>query len=197
MSNAGGNCLLKKKKKQKNVQKGIAGPTYLLSPSPKPNLKIYCLLGEKLSPLKCKPQNLQQLISPCKTMKKAVCPISMLAGSGWVWGVTYQSSQLLEFLSQQFQKDLPSLYWPGKPWKSSIMKEKGLFRDGSCARKNLWHESGWLQGIESGAIIPGIAEIWSLLSLCIFVYRSWWLTDRISCLGEKHNKIKPWQGMSL
>lgn len=79
MSNAEGNCSLKKN----CVQKGIAGPTYLLSPSPKPNLTIYCLLGEKLPALKCKPQNLQQLISPYKTMKKAVC-LTSRAGREWL-----------------------------------------------------------------------------------------------------------------
>lgn len=182
---------------KKNVQKGIAGPTYLLSPSPKPNVKIYCLLGEKLSTLKCKPQNLQQLISPCKTMKKAVC-LTSRAGREWLGmrGDFTSPPSCWSFWASNFRKIYPPCHWPGKPWKRSIVKRKDFWGMGHVPEKFCGIKVGDFR-VWGGTIIPGRAEIWSLLSLCILVYRSLWLTDKISCLGDKHNKIKPWQGMSL
>lgn len=119
------------------------------SPSPKPNLKIHCLLGEKVSALKCKPQNLQQLISPCKTMKKAVC-LTSRAGREWL-GMrgdlpVLPAAEVSEpAISERLTLPVIS---QGSHGRSSIIKEKGLFRDGSCARKILWHESWSLQGME-------------------------------------------------
>lgn len=145
MSNTEGNCSLKEKKTQKtkNVQKGIAGPPYLLSPSPKPNLMIHCLLGEKLSTLKCKPQNLQQLISPCKIMGNAVCLIAGLAGRGWNEGWSTSPPSCWCFWANNFRKTYPpSCHWPGRPWKGSIMKEKGLLGMGHVPEKFCGMETG-------------------------------------------------------
>lgn len=167
------------------------------SPSPKPNLTIYCLLGEKLSALKCKPHNLQQLISPCKTMEKAVC-LTSSAGREWL-GMRGDLPVLpAAGVSEPAISDRLALpvIGQGSHGRAAFWRRKDFLGMGHVPEKFCSMEAGHSR-VWSGTITLGIAEIWSLHSLCILVYRSLWLTDKISCLGEKHNKIKPWQGMSL
>lgn len=108
------------------------------SPSPKPNLTIYCLLGEKLSALKCKPHNLQQLISPCKTMAKAVC-LTSRPGREWLGmrgdlPVLPAAGVSEPTISERLT--LPVIGQGSHGRASSIMKKKGLFREWIMCQKN-------------------------------------------------------------